>query len=212
MEEYDYKIVFLGESGTGAKTCLINQIIYNEFENYSFASPAAYYSTFIQVKLGIIKLNLWDTAGQERFRSINGIFIKDSHCAILGYDITNKSSFKEIENYHYNKVKKILGDEPLFYLVANKIDLIGEEEVSEKEAIDYAKEKGIKYFRVSAKTGEGVNELLEDIANSLIVKFKRMIDNKDQNLIREITKDGTEIKRLNIKEKIEIILNKFYNY
>ena len=212
MKEYDYKIVFLGESGTGAKTCLINQIIYNEFENYSFTSPAVYYSTFIQVNLGIIKLNLWDTAGQERFRSINGIFIKDSHCAILGYDITNKRSFKEIENYHYNKVQKILGDEPLIYLVANKIDLIGEEEVSEKEAIDYAKEKGIKYFRVSAKTGEGVNELLEDIANSLIVKFKRMIDNEDQNLIREITKDGTEIKRLNIKEKIEIILNKFYNY
>ena len=212
MKEYDYKIVFLGESGTGAKTCLINQIIYNEFENYSFTSPAVYYSTFIQVNLGIIKLNLWDTAGQERFRSINGIFIKDSHCAILGYDITNKRSFKEIENYHYNKVQKILGDEPLIYLVANKIDLIGEEEVSEKEAIDYAKEKGIKYFRVSAKTGEGVNELLEDIANSLIVKFKRMIDNEDHNLIREITKDGTEIKRLNIKEKIEIILNKFYNY
>ena len=212
MKEYDYKIVFLGESGTGAKTCLINQIIYNEFENYSFTSPAVYYSTFIQVNLGIIKLNLWDTAGQERFRSINGIFIKDSHCAILGYDITNKRSFKEIENYHYNKVQKILGDESLIYLVANKIDLIGEEEVSEKEAIDYAKEKGIKYFRVSAKTGEGVNELLEDIANSLIVKFKRMIDNEDQNLIREITKDGTEIKRLNIKEKIEIILNKFYNY
>jgi Ras-related protein Rab-6A len=212
MKEYDYKIVFLGESGTGAKTCLINQIIYNQFENYSSTSVAAYYSIFIQVKLGIIKLNLWDTAGQERFRSINGIFIKDSHCAILGYDITNKSSFKEIENYHYNKVKKILGDEPLIYLVANKIDLIGEEEVSEKEAIDYAKEKGIKYFRVSAKTGEGVNKLLVDISNSLIIKFKRMIDNEDQNLIREITKDGAEIKRLNIKEKIEIILNKFYNY
>ena len=212
MDEYDYKIVFLGESGTGAKTCLINQIIYNQFENYSSTSTAAYYSTFIQVELGIIKLDLWDTAGQERFRSINRIFIKDSHCAILGYDITNKSSFKEIKNYHYNKVKNILGDESLIYLVANKIDLIDKVEVSEKEAIDYAKEKGIKYFRVSAKTGEGVNELLEDISNSLIIKFKRKIDNEDQNLIREITKDGTEIRRLNIKEKIEIILNKFYNY
>ena len=50
MKEYDYKIVFLGESGTGAKTCLINQIIYNEFENYSFTSVATYYSIFIQVK------------------------------------------------------------------------------------------------------------------------------------------------------------------
>jgi len=142
---------------------------------------------------------LWDTTGQEKYRAMNNLFIKCSRCVILGYDITDKLSFKEIENYHYNNVKNILGDEPLIYLVANKIDLIDKEEVSEEEAIEYAKEKGIKYYRVSAKTGEGVNELFEDIVNSLIIKFKKVINDNDTNLIEKITKDGTEIKRLNIK-------------
>ncbi len=199
MEEYNYKIVFLGESGTGAKTTLNNQIIYKIFEENFFGLTASFYSAFIQVELGIIKLSLWDTTGQEKFRAMNNLFIKHSRCVILGYDITDKRSFKEIENYHYNNVKNILGDEPLIYLVANKIDLIDKVEVSEEEAIEYAKEKGIKYYRVSAKKGEGIDELFEDIVNSLIMKFKKVINNNDTNLIEEITKDGTKIKRLNIK-------------
>ena len=122
----------------------------------------------------------------------------------------SQRSLNEIKNYHYINIKKILDYEPLIYLVANKIDLIEEVKVSEKEAIDFATEKGIKYFKVSAKTGEGVNELFEDIANSLIKKFKRAIDNKNQNLIREITEDGTKILRLNYENKVEIALNKYY--
>ena len=127
-------------------------------------------------------MELWDTVGQEKFRSLQNIFIKGSHCVILGYDITNKYTFNEIKNYHYDKVKNILSDEPLIYLVANKIDLIGEEQVTEEEAINFAKKIGIKYFRVSAKTGEGINKLLEDIANSLINKFIKKIDNKHKYL------------------------------
>ena len=122
----------------------------------------------------------------------------------------SQRSLNEIKNYHYINIKKILDYEPLIYLVANKIDLIEEVKVSEKEAIDFATEKGIKYFKVSAKTGEGVNELFEDIANSLIKKFKRAIDNKNQNIIREITEDGTKILRLNYENKVEIALNKYY--
>ena len=122
----------------------------------------------------------------------------------------SQRSLNEIKNYHYINIKKILDYEPLIYLVANKIDLIEEVKVSEKEAIDFATEKGIKYFKVSAKTGEGVNELFEDIANSLIKKFKRAIDNKNKNIIREITEDGTKILRLNYENKVEIALNKYY--
>jgi len=206
MEKYEYKIVFLGESGTGAKTSLIYQFINNKCDpNIKSTLGASYVNIFIQINLGIIKLILLDTSGQNKYRAINKHFIKDSHCIILGYDITNKYSLNEIKNYHYNNAKNIVGDEALFYLVANKIDLVGEEEVSEKEAIDYSKEKSINYFRVSAYTGKGVNELFEDIKYSLIMKFKKKIlDSKDKNTIREITKDGTEIKSLNLKRQIKL--------
>ena len=95
------------------------------------------------------------------------LFLKGSHYAVLGFDITSKDSFNEIKEYHYNLVKDMLNDDKLIYLVANKIDAL-KYQVTENESIFYAKEKNIKYFRVSAKTGEGVNDLFENIANSLI--------------------------------------------
>ena len=173
-EEYSYKICFLGDIGVGAKTSLFNRIIDNEFhENIPSTSGANYGDIFIQINLGMIKLCLWDTAGQVRFRSLIRHFIRDSHCIILGYDITCKDSFNNIKQFWYSYAKSNVECEPFFYLIANKIDLIEKVEVSEKEAKDYAKQIGSKYFRVSAKTAEGVNELLEDIVNSLIRKFKK---------------------------------------
>ena len=221
--------MFIGEAGTGAKTSLIHRIVNNKFDRCIGATPGANFnSIFIQIDLGIIKLELWDTSGQEKYRAINRIFIKGSHCVILGYDITRGKSFENIKKYHYDIVKEIVGDNSLIYLVGNKSDLYEYEEVLEKEETDYAKEKNIKHFRVSCKEGIGIDALLEDIANSLIIKFKRVLYNNDQNLIREITKDGTIIKgnksirvlsidetkieKLKIKDKIEIILNKYYNY
>ena len=207
--DYEYKIVFLGGSGVGAKTSLISRLNNDYIENPCSTAGGSYTPIYIQVNLGIIKLLLWDTAGQERFWQLSRYFIKGSHCVILGYDITNKRSFSDIQEFWYNHAKNIVSEKSLIYLVANKIDLIGKEEVSEKEAMEYAKEKGIKYFRVSAKTGEGVNELLDDISYSLIIKFKNNINKNDINLLRE---DEKKIKRIHRRNNIEIILNKYLNY
>lgn len=35
------------------------------------------------------RLLLWDTAGQEKFKSLIPAYLKDAHCAVLVYDITN---------------------------------------------------------------------------------------------------------------------------
>ena len=192
MENNIYKIVFLGESGTGAKISLINQFVNKKFdENVKSTISSCYSYLYIEIDLGIINLDLYDTAGQELYWEIAKNFNLNSYCVILGYDITRYDSFKKNIESHYNNVKKILRYNPLIYLVANKIERIGEEKVSEKEAIEYAKEKDIKYFRISARTGEGINELLEDIVNSLINKY---MDNK-----------------INIKEKFEIIFILFIN-
>ena len=216
MEEYKYKIVFIGESGTGAKTSLISRLCDHDFTLYTNTTSVPSYTTFsIKINLGIINLELWDTPGQEKYRKMNKLFIKNFHCIILGYDITNKHSFDEIKKYHYNNIKDILGDESLIYLVANKIDLYKNEKVPEEEAKDYAKEKGIKFFKVSAYTGEGVHNLFEDIIYSLLMKFNEIIDDEDTKSKRKMRFDKVEFKRLNnlkLKRKNEIILNKYYNY
>lgn len=43
------------------------------------------------------RIQLWDTAGQERFRSLIPNYMKDAHCAVMVYDITNKTSLDNIK-------------------------------------------------------------------------------------------------------------------
>ena len=46
-----------------------------------------------------MKLQIWDTAGQERFKTITASYYKGAHGIILVYDITERQSFKDIENW-----------------------------------------------------------------------------------------------------------------
>ena len=178
----EFKVLFLGPSGTGAKTCLITRILDNIFLELLLPTIGVDYKIkFIQTNFGVMKLELWDTAGQERFRQMSLKFIKGSHCIVLGYDITDRRSFESIKNY-YKEIKNRAGDYPIIYLVGNKIDLVERRVISEEEGVSLAKELNIKYFGVSAKTGEGVNIFVEDMVNSIIKKFMpEKIDNNKLN-------------------------------
>ena len=109
MEDQNHiKVVLLGEVGVG-KTSIIKQFAFNQFDNESILST---YATFVSKKMefkdsGIITFDIWDTAGQEKYRSITSVFYKNAKIIILVYDITNKKSFDEIQNYWYEQIKMI---------------------------------------------------------------------------------------------------------
>ena len=183
-----FKLLLLWESGTGAKTCLMHRYIYNSFTTRTI-STIGFDSRIkiVQTDFGKIKLKLWDVEGQEKFRAIRSTYVKGSHCIILGYDVTDINSFKQIRKYWYNFVMKNKdGNSPLMYLVGNKIDK-PDRVVSDEEGKSLANDLNMKYFGVSAKTGENVDILFDDIVNSLINKFI-------------------------YPEKIQKILNKYLNY
>jgi GTPase SAR1 family protein len=48
---------------------------------------------------------IWDTVGLERFPSTAKNYYQDTHIAILVYDITNKASFEEVQNYWIQRLK-----------------------------------------------------------------------------------------------------------
>jgi GTPase SAR1 family protein len=47
----------------------------------------------------VYKLSLWDTAGQEKFNSLIPSFVRGCDCAVIVYDVTNKESLKNCENW-----------------------------------------------------------------------------------------------------------------
>ena len=106
---------------------------------------------------------IWDIAGQEKLEKLLGSYLEGSQGAILIYDVTNSESFKNI-NIWLNNLRKFGGEVP-FILVGNKIDLIDEIQIRGEEGGELMKKiKASTFYETSAKTGEKVNKIFQDIA------------------------------------------------
>ena len=103
------------------------------------------------------RLQLWDTAGQERFRSLIPNYLKDAKFALIVIDVSSKASLNSADTWLnlYNENKT---GEGFTFLIGNKIDL-SYREVTVEEATEKAKELGIPYYELSAKTGENLENL-----------------------------------------------------
>ena len=100
IETQSMKIRLLGDSGVG-KINIINSILNVDF-NEEEISTISLYKFEIKVILKKdkeVKLIVWDTSGQERFRSLAIKTIKNIDGIILVFDVTNRSSFKNISNW-----------------------------------------------------------------------------------------------------------------
>ena len=167
MIKYDlhYKLLFLGESSVG-KTSLLLRYIDDTFENSipTVGIDVKYkYLTYDNKK---IRLDIWDTAGQERFRGIAQNYFRGAHGIIFVFDITNKDSFNKLKNW-ISDAKQKINPGTILAVAENKIDL-EERRVISKEKIEEFREKNdIDIFRTSAKTGEGVREIIANMVSQL---------------------------------------------
>lgn len=164
-----YKIVFLGDQSVG-KTSLITRFMYDTFdETYATTIGIDFLSKTMYLEEGkTVRLQLWDTAGQERFRSLIPSYIRDSHVAVICYDITNKKSFLNLDKW-IKDVKVERGDDVVIVLVGNKLDLANtKRQVSVEEVEQLHNKIGSKFFiETSTKANHNVKLLFKKIAQSL---------------------------------------------
>ncbi|KAK6453870.1 ras family-domain-containing protein [Scheffersomyces xylosifermentans] len=164
-----YKIVFLGDQSVG-KTSLITRFMYDTFdETYAATIGIDFLSKTMYLDDNkTIRLQLWDTAGQERFRSLIPSYIRDSHVAVICYDITNKKSFNNLDKW-IKDVKLERGDDVIIVLVGNKSDLANDKRQVTLEDVEALHRKvGSKFFiETSTKANHNVKLLFKKIAQSL---------------------------------------------
>ena len=172
MSKYIIKILTLGDTEVG-KTSIVLRYADDKF-NDSKISTIGIDFKIKQINKGgeSIKVSIYDTAGQERFQRIIKHYYRGANGVLLTFDISNKNSFEKL-NYWIQDLKENADNiNDLFIcLIGNKIDKEDKREVSIEEANKFAQENNIPYFEVSAKTGEGIKNLFDEVIKGAMIKM-----------------------------------------
>lgn len=159
------KICMVGVFGVG-KTCLVQQFVHSIF--------AARYLSTVGVKIDRkdvksgdmdIRLMLWDLEGRDGVRDVNGSYVRGAHGIIYVVDGTRRETVDQIFDIRDNVLREV-GAVPSV-IALNKIDLVDEWKLRAGEEDDLGS-KGIHVIRTSAKTGQGVEEAFQWLADASV--------------------------------------------
>ncbi len=163
----------IGAGGSG-KTAIVNRFLTQKFsEQYivTIGSQFAVKTVTVNTKDGspvIVKLLVWDLAGQQRFDFIRSSYYKGSKGALLVFDVTRKSTWKELPRW-IEETENALGHRIPIVLLANKIDLEEERVITLEMAQEFVKEHGLSgLLETSALTGQNIEEAFRILAQTTI--------------------------------------------
>uniref|UniRef100_A0A7S3GPX1 Uncharacterized protein n=1 Tax=Spumella elongata TaxID=89044 RepID=A0A7S3GPX1_9STRA len=160
----EVKVCIIGDTDVG-KTSLSTRYCHGEFPGNSTPTIGA---SFLQRRVIVdnneISLQIWDTAGQERFRSMAPMYYRGAKAAICVFDVTNEESFDRINTW-LRDLRAHADPNVVICLAGNKCDKKPGFDLSRCE--EAAVNLGGTFFQTSALTGEGVQEIFENLSRNV---------------------------------------------
>ena len=198
-EKYDFifKVLLLGNSDVGKSSIILRYVDQIWSDTFVPTIGVDFKVKTVQVDNKNIKMQIWDTAGQERFRTVISTYFRGSHGLFLIYDITNRDSFKNLENW-LSEIEENANKNVLKILIGNKCDLENDREIKTEEGQAFANRNGMQFMETSAKMNTNINESFEALAK-LMIKFSTDKNNAINKADIKVLKNSTG-KDLNTKK------------
>jgi small GTP-binding protein len=185
----EFKVVIIGATSVG-KTCIVKRSTTGIFDSAAMPTlGASYTSKLVTVNEKVVRLLTWDTAGQERYRGITPMYYRNAAAALIVYSIVDVESFQQVDVWLRSLRENILTSIVLF-VVGNKSDLDATRQVSVDEAQEKATAIGAHFSEVSAKTGDGIDELFVLVAAGCLEAHEGKAKGSDQNVAETVQVDG----------------------
>lgn len=159
------KIALLGASGVG-KTSLVRRFVASIFdEKYLTTIGVKVDKRAVRVGAEDVALMIWDVAGAEEHFSVPSAYVKGASGYLLVADGTRLETFAAAAAI-IEQMDRDLGPLP-FVFVVNKKDLVDAWQ-ADAARLDAMRTRSVAVLISSAKTGEGVEEAFQQLANAIV--------------------------------------------
>ena len=204
--KYDKKcqLLIIGNSAVG-KSSILRRFAQDKFNaNYFATIGIDFFTKDVILDNERIHIKMWDTAGQERYKALTQGFFRNAQGLMIVYDVKNKESFDDLK-YWIQSIENninIQNKNIPAIIIGNKIDL-NEREVDKNEAEQFAKSKDYKYFEVSAKSGQGIDESIKYLIKKVIEVVDKNEEQKKKSIVinNEDENNTDKSKKINCCDK-----------
>lgn len=156
------KVLLTGNFGVG-KTSLFQRFIHSKFdERYLTTIGVKVDKKQIHVSSESVEIFLWDVAGEVSQDKVPVSYFLGAHGIIYVFDLTRPLTYQNLMS-DISYLKK-LAPKAIIKVVANKKDLVTQEQIAQiSSTLD------VPYNIItSAKTGENVEDLFNDLAKEML--------------------------------------------
>ena len=184
-KEFIAKIILIGDYGVG-KTNLRRKLLGVQFQDIYNKTIGVEISHLDISKEDIhFTLSIWDLAGDIDFLRIRSSYFSNSSAMIFVFD-TTKVINEETTKLWIKDIKENIAQKTALTLVINKIDLenrvLTPESLSgiKQELLDFEMISDVLIFETSAKTGDGVSNILDWIVSTLLKDVRQEMILKEE--------------------------------
>ena len=190
---YETKLIVVGEGAVG-KTSLMRRLLFNEFsdnENITQGIEINHWSLDTEIADNL-RINIWDFGGQDIYHATHQFFLTKRSLYILVWEARKDN---DIVNFDYwLNIIKLLSDESAVIIVLTKIDQ--NVKLIDEVALKRKFKNIVAFFKVSAKTGVGIEDLRRFIRHKIVklpyighdisqlwLEVRKNLENLDDNYI-----------------------------
>jgi small GTP-binding protein len=165
-KESSHKIVLVGDAEVG-KTSLVLRYATSTFETNLLPTLGVnILAKEISIEDRVVTLVIWDIGALEYSLDLRKKYYSGASLGVLVYDVTRRKTFENVRVW-CDEIKSCFAADIPVVLVGNKTDLLGRA-VSKEEGDKLAREIHTSLTETSAKTGENVRKLFQNLVGLLV--------------------------------------------